>query len=81
MRGLPGSKAAAHLPNGRSSGSARQATAQFTGREPVASLVLPDGAGVRRCSSTTISARSRNGITRRYFAAAVGYIADSIDRS
>ncbi len=53
----------------------------FTGREPAASLVLPDGAGntgllvydnfraIKRWNNST------------YFAAAVGYIADSIDRS
>lgn len=55
--------------------------APFTGREPPASLVLPDGIGgtgflvfenfraIKRWNNST------------YFAAAVGYIADSIDRS
>jgi membrane-bound lytic murein transglycosylase B len=55
--------------------------ARFTGREPPASLVLPDGTGggtgflvydnfraIKRWNNST------------YFAAAVGYIADSIDR-
>ncbi len=55
--------------------------APFSGREPPASLVLPDGGGstgflvydnfraIKRWNNST------------YFAAAVGYIADSIDRS
>ena len=56
-------------------------TAPFTGREPAASLVLPDGDG-----GTALLVYDNFRVIKRwnnstYFAAAVGYIADSIDRS
>jgi len=52
----------------------------FTGREPAASLVLPDGAG-----GTALLVYDNFRVIKKwnnsnYFAAAVGYIADSIDR-
>jgi membrane-bound lytic murein transglycosylase B len=52
----------------------------FTGREPPASLVLPDGIG-----GTALLVYDNFRVIKRwnnsnYFAAAVGYIADSIDR-
>jgi len=52
----------------------------FTGREPAASLVLPDGIG-----GTALLVYDNFRVIKRwnnsnYFAAAVGYIADSIDR-
>jgi membrane-bound lytic murein transglycosylase B len=52
----------------------------FTGREPAASLVLPDGPG-----GTALLVYDNFRVIKRwnnsnYFAAAVGYIADSIDR-
>jgi membrane-bound lytic murein transglycosylase B len=52
----------------------------FTGREPPASLVLPDGMG-----GTALLVYDNFRVIKRwnnsnYFAAAVGYIADSIDR-
>jgi len=55
--------------------------ASFTGREPAASLVLPDGLG-----GTALLVYDNFRVIKRwnnsnYFAAAVGYIADSIDRS
>jgi membrane-bound lytic murein transglycosylase B len=54
--------------------------APFTGREPAASLVLPDGPG-----GTALLVYDNFRVIKRwnnsnYFAAAVGYIADSIDR-
>jgi membrane-bound lytic murein transglycosylase B len=54
--------------------------AAFTGREPAASLVLPDGAG-----GTALLVYDNFRVIKRwnnsnYFAAAVGYIADSIER-
>ena len=54
--------------------------APFTGREPAASLVLPDGLG-----GTALLVYDNFRVIKRwnnsnYFAAAVGYIADSIDR-
>ena len=53
---------------------------RFTGREPAASLVLPDGLG-----GTALLVYNNFRVIKRwnnsnYFAAAVGYIADSIDR-
>ena len=54
--------------------------APFTGREPEASLVLPDGIGGRALlvySNFRVIKRWNNS---NYFAAAVGYIADSIAR-
>ena len=57
------------------------AGAPFTGREPDASLVLPDGAGGTGLlvfdNFRTIMRWNKS----TYFAAAVGYIADGIDRS
>jgi membrane-bound lytic murein transglycosylase B len=55
--------------------------ASFTGREPAAALVLPDGLG-----GTALLVYDNFRVIKRwnnsnYFAAAVGYIADSIDRS
>jgi peptidoglycan lytic transglycosylase B len=53
----------------------------FTGREPAASLVLPDGmdgTGLLVYDNFRAIKRWNNST---YFAAAVGYIADSIDRS
>jgi len=55
-------------------------SAQFTGREPAASLVLPDGVG-----GTALLVYDNFRVIKRwnnsnYFAAAVGYIADSIGR-
>ena len=52
----------------------------FTGREPAASLVLPDGIG-----GTALLVYDNFRVIKKwnnsnYFAAAVGYIADSIDR-
>jgi membrane-bound lytic murein transglycosylase B len=52
----------------------------FTGREPAASLVLPDGPG-----GTALLVYDNFRVIKKwnnsnYFAAAVGYIADSIDR-
>ena len=52
----------------------------FTGREPDAALILPDGAG-----GTALLVFDNFRVIKRwnnsnYFAAAVGYIADSIDR-
>ena len=57
----------------------RPARTAFTGREPAASLVLPDGAG-----GTALLVYDNFRVIKRwnnsnYFAAAVGYIADSID--
>ena len=54
--------------------------AAFTGREPTASLVLPDGLG-----GTALLVYDNFRVIKKwnnsnYFAAAVGYIADSIDR-
>jgi membrane-bound lytic murein transglycosylase B len=54
--------------------------APFTGREPAASLVLPDGPG-----GTALLVYDNFRVIKKwnnsnYFAAAVGYIADSIDR-
>src|SRR5579863_10426364 len=54
--------------------------APFTGREPAASLVLPDGIG-----GTALLVYDNFRVIKRwnnsnYFPAAVGYIADSIDR-
>ena len=54
--------------------------AAFTGREPTASLVLPDGVG-----GTALLVYDNFRVIKKwnnsnYFAAAVGYIADSIDR-
>jgi len=54
--------------------------AAFTGREPAASLVLPDGIG-----GTALLVYDNFRVIKKwnnsnYFAAAVGYIADSIDR-
>jgi membrane-bound lytic murein transglycosylase B len=54
--------------------------APFTGREPAASLVLPDGVG-----GTALLVYDNFRVIKKwnnsnYFAAAVGYIADSIDR-
>jgi len=54
--------------------------AAFTGREPAASLVLPDGTG-----GTALLVYDNFRVIKRwnnsnYFAAAVGYIADSIER-
>jgi membrane-bound lytic murein transglycosylase B len=54
--------------------------APFTGREPPASLVLPDGIGGAALlvyDNFRVIKRWNNS---NYFAAAVGYIADSIDR-
>jgi membrane-bound lytic murein transglycosylase B len=54
--------------------------APFTGREPAASLVLPDGIGGAALlvyDNFRVIKRWNNS---NYFAAAVGYIADSIDR-
>ncbi|HEX3863962.1 MAG TPA: lytic murein transglycosylase [Stellaceae bacterium] len=54
---------------------------QFTGREPEASLVLPDGPG----GTALLVYDNFRAIMRwnksTYFAAAVGYLADSIDRA
>ena len=54
--------------------------APFTGREPQASLVLPDGAGGRALLVYDNFRTIKRWNNSTYFAAAVGYIADSIDR-
>jgi membrane-bound lytic murein transglycosylase B len=52
----------------------------FTGREPSASLVLPDGAGGTALLVFDNFRAIKKWNNSNYFAAAVGYIADSIDR-
>jgi membrane-bound lytic murein transglycosylase B len=54
--------------------------APFTGREPDASLVLPDGAGGTALLVYDNFRAIKKWNNSNYFAAAVGYIADSIDR-
>ena len=54
--------------------------APFTGREPSASLVLPDGGGGRALLVYDNFRAIKRWNNSTYFAAAVGYIADSIDR-
>jgi membrane-bound lytic murein transglycosylase B len=53
----------------------------FSGREPDASLVLPDGAGGTALLVYDNFRAIKRWNNSNYFAAAVGYIADSIDRS
>ncbi len=53
----------------------------FSGREPEASLVLPDGAGGTALLVFDNFRAIKRWNNSNYFAAAVGYIADSIDRS
>jgi len=57
------------------------AGAPFSGREPEASLVLPDGAGGTALLVYDNFRAIKRWNNSNYFAAAVGYIADSIDRS
>jgi membrane-bound lytic murein transglycosylase B len=52
----------------------------FTGREPAGSLVLPDGAGGTALLVYDNFRAIKKWNNSTYFAAAVGYIADSIDR-
>jgi peptidoglycan lytic transglycosylase B len=52
----------------------------FTGREPAASLVMPDGAGGTAFLVYDNFRAIKRWNNSNYFAAAVGYIADSIDR-
>jgi len=52
----------------------------FTGREPSASLVLPDGAGGTALLVFDNFRAIKKWNNSNYFAAAVGYIADGIDR-
>lgn len=54
--------------------------APFTGREPHSSLVLPDGAGGTALLVYDNFRAIKKWNNSNYFAAAVGYIADSIDR-
>ncbi len=55
--------------------------AAFTGREPIASLVLPDGIGGPALLVYNNFRAIKRWNNSTYFAAAVGYLADSIDRS
>jgi membrane-bound lytic murein transglycosylase B len=56
-------------------------TQPFTGREPAGSLVFPDGAGSGTALLVYDNFRAiKKWNNSTYFAAAVGYIADSIDR-
>lgn len=52
----------------------------FTGREPEASLVMPDGSGGTALLVYDNFRAIKRWNNSNYFAAAVGYIADSIDR-
>jgi membrane-bound lytic murein transglycosylase B len=52
----------------------------FTGREPAGSLVLPDGAGGTALLVYDNFRAIKKWNNSTYFAAAVGYLADSIDR-
>jgi membrane-bound lytic murein transglycosylase B len=54
--------------------------APFTGREPAASLVLPDGSGGTALLVYDNFRAIKRWNNSNYFAAAVGYIADSINR-
>jgi membrane-bound lytic murein transglycosylase B len=56
------------------------AGAPFSGREPAASLVLPDGVGGTALLVYDNFRAIKRWNNSNYFAAAVGYIADSIDR-
>ena len=58
----------------------RPVGAQFTGREPDASLVLPDGLGGTALLVYDNFRTIKRWNNSTYFAAAVGYLADSIDR-
>ena len=74
-----GSTAAARSPNGPSSGCVRRRRRAFTGGEPAGSLVLPDGAGGTALLVYDNFRAIKKWNNSNYFAAAVGYIADSID--
>ena len=52
----------------------------FTGREPASSLIMPDGAGGAALLVYDNFRAIKKWNNSNYFAAAVGYIADSIDR-
>jgi len=56
-------------------------SATFTGREPDASLVLPDGLGGAALLVYDNFRTIKRWNNSTYFAAAVGYLADSIDRA
>jgi membrane-bound lytic murein transglycosylase B len=56
-------------------------SAQFTGREPTGSLVLPDGPGGTALLVYDNFRTIKKWNNSTFFAAAVGYIADSIDRA
>ncbi|MBV9825225.1 MAG: lytic murein transglycosylase [Alphaproteobacteria bacterium] len=58
----------------------RPTNGQFSGREPEASLVIPDGAGGTGLLVYDNFRAIMKWNKSTYFAAAVGYIADSIDR-
>ena len=76
-RDWPGSTPADRYPNGPGWGSARR-RGGFSGGEPAASLVLPDGPGGTALLVYDNFRAIKKWNNSNYFAAAVGYIADSI---